>query len=332
MPATSVTPRSRSGFGLAGVGMVAGLVQYVLGGKHLGDAGLHAIKPDDPAKAEAETRRLRWALGIVALLTVVAVGLWAAGIVHFTIRGLADSFGVVLLTLTLAFFAWLLSRPDWTPAERKRIIAVIVLFFAAAFFWAAYEQAGSSLNLFARDFTDRAVAGFEFPASWFQWVPALFVILQAPIFAWLWVKLGARQPSSPAKFSLGLFFVGLGFVVMMLASRSGAIVGPVRGAVCGRPSQSGTVRAWVGNHPGLLDSFRSTSVRSLVMSVPYRSTAGKKVAARSVLRVGMLRYRLEKKLQLFVVMLFELVRVDQEDGQIIHRIPYLRKEGERHRS
>jgi len=144
--------------------------------------------------------------------------LQVSGILRLSIEGVADSSGVVLLVLTVVFFAWLLLGNEWETVERGRLLAIIVLFLAASFFWGAYEQAGSSLNLFARDFTQRLVLGFEFPASWFQSVPALFVIIQAPIFAWLWVRMGSRQPSSPSKFAFGLVFVGLGFALMVVAA------------------------------------------------------------------------------------------------------------------
>ncbi|MCA1733034.1 MAG: peptide MFS transporter, partial [Acidobacteria bacterium] len=214
------------GFGAAGLGMVFGLIQYVRGYKYLGDAGL----PPPPSAETAKARR-GLLLGVVLTLVAIAaiVALARAGVIAITATGFSNSFGILLLGLTAAFFVWLLTRPYWSPVERKRLIAIVILFVAASFFWGAYEQAGSSLNLFARDQTDRAVMGSEFPASWFQWVPALFVIIQAPIFAWLWVRMGKRQPSSPAKFSLGLLFVGLGFVVMIVAAtltRGGALVGP----------------------------------------------------------------------------------------------------------
>jgi POT family proton-dependent oligopeptide transporter len=215
------------GFGLAGFGMVLGLIQYVAGGRHLGSIGLAPLPVGDPAEAAAQTRRLRIGLMVAAAVVLGLAVLWAGGAVALTVTGIADSFGVVLALLTVVFFAWLLLQPGWSPVERKRLGAILVLFLAASFFWGAYEQAGSSLNLFARDFTDRMVGGWEFPASWFQWVPALFVIIQAPIFAWLWVKLGARQPSSPAKFTLGLIFVGLGFVVMIGAAALSADGTPV---------------------------------------------------------------------------------------------------------
>jgi len=217
------------GFGVAGIGMCLGLVQYVLGGRYLGDAGLRPVIPEEPEVRATQRRRLRLGLGALLVVGLAVVALVAAGVMHLTLEGVADSFGVVLLMITVVFFAWLLLGATWTPLERKRLVAILVLFLAASFFWGAYEQAGSSLNLFARDVTDRQLFGYEFPASWFQWVPALFVILQAPLFAWLWVRLGDRQPSSPTKFSLGLIFVGLGFVVMVVAAwlgGGGAMVGP----------------------------------------------------------------------------------------------------------
>lgn len=203
------------GFGVAGVGMVIGLIQYSLGGRHLGDAGL---EPDPVKMSPKQLFRLRVGLAVGLTIIAAVVTLAVLGVIEVTVRMVADSFGVVLLVLTVVFFTWLLGRSDWEPKERKRLWAILVLFIAASFFWGAYEQAGSSLSLFARDYTDRHVWGFEFPASWFQWVPALFVIIQAPIFAWLWIKMGNKQPSSPAKFALGLIFVGLGFAVMVAAA------------------------------------------------------------------------------------------------------------------
>jgi POT family proton-dependent oligopeptide transporter len=113
----------------------------------------------------------------------------------------------------------------WSLQERKRAAAILVLFIASAIFWAAYEQAGSSLNLFAERNTNRVVLGYQFPASWFQNVQPLFVLLLAPLYAWLWIRLGKREPSSPAKFSFGLLFVGLSFLILVPAA-SGLNVSP----------------------------------------------------------------------------------------------------------
>jgi POT family proton-dependent oligopeptide transporter len=89
----------------------------------------------------------------------------------------------------------------------------------AALFWAGFEQAGSSLTLFADRMTDNAMFGMTFPSTWYQSLNPIFIILLAPVFSWLWIKLGSKQPSSPAKFSLGLVGVGAGFVVMMFAAQ-----------------------------------------------------------------------------------------------------------------
>ncbi len=105
----------------------------------------------------------------------------------------------------------------FTPEDMKRIAAVVVFFAFASLFWGAYEQAGSTLALFADRYVHLELLGIKLYASWFVSVQAAFVILLSPIFAWLWMKLGPRQPSSPAKFALALLFVGLAFVLLVPA-------------------------------------------------------------------------------------------------------------------
>ncbi len=106
----------------------------------------------------------------------------------------------------------------FTATEWRRIAAIFVFFVFSILFWGAYEQAGSTLNLFADRNTRLSVLGVSFPSSWFQAVPAIFVILLAPAFAWLWIRLGPYEPSSPAKFALGLVFAGLGFLLLVPAA------------------------------------------------------------------------------------------------------------------
>lgn len=105
----------------------------------------------------------------------------------------------------------------FTATEWKRMGAIVVFFLVAVLFWGAYEQAGSTLNLFADRYTRLEMFGFSFPSSWFQSVQPIFVILLAPVFAWLWIRLGDRQPSVPAKFALAVFFMGLAFLVLVPA-------------------------------------------------------------------------------------------------------------------
>jgi len=104
-----------------------------------------------------------------------------------------------------------------TPLEWRRVTVIVIFFLFAILFWGAYEQAGSTLNLFADRYTRLEVFGFSFPSSWFQSVPPIFVVTVAPIFAWIWVRLGSREPSVPTKISLGLLFMGLAFLVLVPA-------------------------------------------------------------------------------------------------------------------
>jgi len=105
----------------------------------------------------------------------------------------------------------------FSSAEWRKIMAIVVFFLFAILFWAGYEQAGSTLNLFADRHTRLEAFGYSFPSSWFQSVQPFFVITLAPLFAWTWVKLGAREPSVSGKFALGLFFMGLAFLVLIPA-------------------------------------------------------------------------------------------------------------------
>jgi proton-dependent oligopeptide transporter, POT family len=118
----------------------------------------------------------------------------------------------------------------FSAADWKRMAAVVVFFLFASLFWAGYEQAGSSLNLFADRYVRLELLGVKLYASWFVSVQAAFVIILSPVFAWLWVKLGSRQPSSPAKFALALLFMGLAFLLLMPAgsiAQGGVKVSPL---------------------------------------------------------------------------------------------------------
>ena len=94
-----------------------------------------------------------------------------------------------------------------------------MFFLAAALFFSVFEQAGSTLNLFADRATRNTLLGYPFPSSWYQSLNALFIIIFAPVFAWLWIKMGPNQPASPTKFSFGLIGVGLGFLILVPAAR-----------------------------------------------------------------------------------------------------------------
>jgi POT family proton-dependent oligopeptide transporter len=167
------------GFACAGVGMTAGLIQYVLG-------------------------RERLKAGIARLGQKLASPTAVTGAAQRT----GDARGG-------------LSSDEW-----KRIGAIVIFFMAASLFWGGYEQAGSTLNLFADRYTRLSFLGFSFPSSWFQSVQPIFVIVLSPIFGWLWLRLGSREPSVPAKFAIGLLFMSLSFMVLIPAGAmaSGASV------------------------------------------------------------------------------------------------------------
>jgi len=228
---TGIAPESawHWGFGMAAVGMFFGLLQYLAGWRYLGDAGMYPGGAGDAATRERNRRTLtHWSLAIAVVLAAV-IGLVLAGTLRITPEGVGNAVGVALLAVTLLVFGRLFSTGDWSPAERKRLITIAVLFVASVAFWAVYEQAGSTLNLFADRATDNRLLGKPFPAAWYQSLPPIYVVLLAPVFAWLWVRLGNREPSSPAKFVLGLVFVGLGFLILVPAATltaSGVKVSP----------------------------------------------------------------------------------------------------------
>ena len=202
------------GFAMAGFGMTFGVIQYMLGGKYLGQAGVRDTSAAAVAlQAKAKTT-LFFILGaIVAVIALVGM-LQSAGIVDVTAGGLSKTGGTVLLLLPIAYFVVIFAKGGWDPIERKRIIVVAVLFLFASLFWSAFEQAGSTLNLFADRLTNNFVFGLSFPSSWFQSVNSIFLIIFAPVFAALWVWLRKREPSSPAKFAWGLLLVGLGYLLL----------------------------------------------------------------------------------------------------------------------
>jgi POT family proton-dependent oligopeptide transporter len=199
----------RWGLALAGVGMTAGLIQYSLGAKYLGNAGL-----PPPLNPQARQQALIGGFVILAIAGMVG-GLASAGVIQLTVDNLSFAVGAFLTVLTLLVFAWLLKGADWSAAERKKLAAIIVFFVASALFWSAFEQAGSTLSLFAQRNTRLSVLGWDFPASWFQSLNSVFIVILAPVFAAMWVRMGDREPSTTAKFAWGLIFVGLGFAVLI---------------------------------------------------------------------------------------------------------------------
>ncbi|MBN9693617.1 MAG: peptide MFS transporter [Verrucomicrobia bacterium] len=211
------------GFGAAGIGMLAGLIQFRLTRHHLGTAGL--VPPSPPENPG----RLWLGVGLGLVAIALIAGLALAGVLPLNPVWLASRTAAVIVGLALAYFGWVLLGVKLEPVERGRVIVIIILFLAAALFWSGYEQAGSSLNLFADRYTNRTVNGFEVPAGWFQSLPAIFVIVFAPVVAWIWLGLArrGRNPSLVVKLAWGLVLLSSSFLVLMIGSKRALAQGTV---------------------------------------------------------------------------------------------------------
>ncbi len=212
------------GFGAAAVGMILGLTTYLLfRERHLAGIGL-------PPADKRDTSALFF-LGSVGLSAAVAVAysIGFFGWLGNTMDAISESDNAwavpaVSLALVVAMCAWLIGIQEKT--DRAPVTAILIFILFNTFFWMAFEQAGSTLNLFADHSTDRSIGDFTVPATWFQSVNPLLIMLLAPAFAALWSRLGARNrdPSQAVKIGLGLLLLGAGYVVMVVGAR-GAVDG-----------------------------------------------------------------------------------------------------------
>ena len=202
------------GFGAAGVGMIFGVIQFMRTRHLLGDAGLEPNAMSQERRHRLSRRAL--AVGVLAGLVVLGFGV---GMVDIKASVFAENLAYALTTIAGIYFVYLYGFAGLKTAERKNVLLLFVLFVAAAAFWSGFDQSGGSLNLFARDYSDLNILGFVMPVSWVQFFNPIYVVIFAPMFAAFWAYLGRRNldPSLPLKFALGLMFMGLSFLVMLLA-------------------------------------------------------------------------------------------------------------------
>jgi POT family proton-dependent oligopeptide transporter len=209
------------GFGIAGVGMLMGLVWFWLrSGPTLGDLGLQISRDPDPVKQTRQERWMKLGLAIGLGVLVLVIVLAATGAITLNPVAMGEYMVYVLVGTAVLYFGALFLLGGLSSEEKKRLVVIAILFVCASIFWSAFEQAPTSLNLFARDFTDRIVLGWEVPVIWFQTANAVFIIVFSPVFAALWLGLGKRgaNPPSTAKFAIGLLCAGIGFAIMILAA------------------------------------------------------------------------------------------------------------------
>lgn len=221
------------GFGSAAVGMVAGLIIYMIGRPRL---LAHVGNP--PAGRPNISVLLFLISSAIAAVFAYAFHVGALGAVgdavaklnepgNEVLRGVLVGGSVLAVVLAVGWFVM-----AQKPGDKGPTFSIFLFMLFNAFFWIAFEQAGSSMNVFAEQNTDRMVLGYEVPATWFQSINAGIIILFAPVFAWLWVWLGKRNanPTQPAKIALGLIFLAAGFVFMVLGARealAGGLVSPL---------------------------------------------------------------------------------------------------------
>ena len=214
------------GFSVAAVGMFIGLVMFVVTKKKsLGLAGTQVANPLSPAE-----KKKVFSLFGISTIVIVAFAAYAIPRGWLTFNSFIAIVGVLGFLIPTAYFITMYRSAKTNDVERSRILAYIPLFIASVMFWAIAEQGSTILALYADKRTNLDFFGFQISPAWFQSFNPLFIIVLAPVFAWLWMKLGDRQPSIPQKFSLGLLFAGISFIVILLPgyfSGTEALVSPL---------------------------------------------------------------------------------------------------------
>ncbi|MEX0976519.1 MAG: oligopeptide:H+ symporter [Woeseia sp.] len=208
------------GFAAAGVGMLFGVIQFWMTRHYLGTAGLEPASSGDMEKDRAFRRKgwLAVAAGMILLVAFVIAAL--LGTVDLDPVRISATSTYLILGVVAAYFIYVYALGGLDAIEKKRIAVIILLFFGISMFWSGFEQAGSSLNLFADRYTKLDLGWVEIYSSWLQSLNSLFIIIFAPFFAWMWIWLGKRHlnPSTPVKFGLGLVLLAIGFMMMVVAS------------------------------------------------------------------------------------------------------------------
>src|SRR5690242_3028914 len=209
------------GYLLCGCVMLGGAFWFRSTKHWLAGAGSAPSHSGDAAR-DARIQRRGWTAVVLAMALLALLGLALyLGWFSFDVNTAAGYTGWGIFTAAVLFFAYILLLGGLTTAEKKRVVVIFLLFAGAALFWTGFEQAGSSLNIFAERYTDRSIFGYTVPAGWFQSVQPFFIIALSPFVGYLWIKLAASNlnPSTPVKFGLGLLFMALGFLVMVGAAK-----------------------------------------------------------------------------------------------------------------
>jgi POT family proton-dependent oligopeptide transporter len=205
------------GFGAAGIGMAFGLIQYTYNIKLLGDYGTKPLNEIDTSIKNKYKKIILISIALIFLITISGLlGLWNIDPVP-----LASTLTIIITLISLFYFFYIFVFGGLDKNETKRVVMIFILFLGAALFWSGFDQGGSSFNIFAKEYTDRIILGWEYPASWLQIINPLFVVILSPFMSYLWIYLGKRMldPSLPFKFGLGLIFMAMGFLVIAMGAQ-----------------------------------------------------------------------------------------------------------------
>ncbi|MDA9034261.1 peptide MFS transporter [Hyphomicrobiales bacterium] len=205
------------GFGAAGIGMAFGLLQYIYNIKLLEGSGDKPFNDINPITKKKYKKIILGVLISIFILTLSGLlGIWKIDPIPF-----ANILTIIITLISIAYFFYIFIFGNLNKNEQKRIIMIFVLFIGAALFWSGFDQAGSSFNIFAKEYTDRIIFGWEYPASWLQILNPLFVVILSPFMSYLWIYLGGKMldPSLPFKFGLGLIFMGIGFLIIAMGAQ-----------------------------------------------------------------------------------------------------------------
>ena len=218
-------------FGVTGVGMLVGLLNFVLRKRLVVDVSVPAEKQDEADPFPDSRQALFVALQVVVLLALAWMVISAQSVLVQLLGGMVGSIGLMALVQLIINKGGVrvrgglmtatgaterhppLTKEDWT---RLGVVGMMLVF--SLVFWAVFQQAGSSLTLFARDVTDRNLFGWTVPVGWLQSVNAVLIVILGPVFAWIWAKRAGKWPSSPEKFALALLLAALGFFLLVPAS------------------------------------------------------------------------------------------------------------------
>ncbi|NWO10704.1 peptide MFS transporter [Chromohalobacter salexigens] len=209
------------GFGIGGLGMLVALLIFRL-------SAIPSMRRADSLRGRAASwdapsvhrRGVGYYVAGLAIALAGFIALVANDVITLNAVAIAEAMTTIIIVCALGYFVFLFGFNGLDKQERARIVVCFILIMAAAFFWASFEQQPTSYNLFAHDYTDRMLFGWEIPTVWFQSFNPVFIILLGPLFGWLWPALGRRrlEPGSPVKFILGLLFAAGGFALMMFAA------------------------------------------------------------------------------------------------------------------